>query len=143
MGIRDRLAHAWNVFTQKEEVASGYRGGAMYGNRDPSRPRLSIGNDRSIISSILTRLSVDASTVDIKHVRLDSEGRYIEDIPSFFNDCLTFEANVDQASQFFHRDFFLTMLDKGVAAAVPIDTTMDPRQTGGFDIKTMRVGGGR
>lgn len=142
MGIKDRLVHAWDVFTSKPELdpGNGYGGGLAYGNRDPSRARMSFGNERSIVASIYTRMAIDASTMEIKHIREDDQGRYLEDMPSYLNDCLSFEANIDQASQHLHRDFFLTLFDKGVAAVVPVDTTLNPNVTGGFDVKNIRIG---
>lgn len=142
MGIKDRLVHAWDVFTSRNEFdpGNGYGGGIAYGNRDPSRARMSFGNERSIVASIYTRMAVDASSMEIKHVREDDQARYLEDMPSYLNDCLSFEANMDQASQHFHRDFFLTLFDKGVAVIVPVDTTLNPNVTGGFDVKSLRVG---
>src|SRR6185503_13617276 len=78
--------------------------------------------------------------LDMRHVRLDEEKRYLEDIDSGLNNCLTVEANLDQAATQFRQDIVLTLLDKGVAAIVPVDTTVNPSASGGFDIKTLRVG---
>ena len=76
----------------------------------------------------------------MRHVRLDKEKRYIEDIDSGLNNCLTVEANIDQAARAFRQDIAMTLFDKGVAVLVPVDTTINPEQTGGFDILTLRVG---
>jgi hypothetical protein len=100
---------------------------------------LTFTNERSIISSIYTRLAIDIASSDIRHVRLDEEDRYLEDINSGLNECLTLEANIDQAARQFRFDVAMTVLDKGVAAIVPVDTTIDPN-LGSYDIKTMRVG---
>ena len=136
-----RLKHAWNVFTNYDYLQSlrGTGGVASYGGR-PDRVRLSSGNERSIISSIYTRLSIDVAQVDMRHVRLDDDRRYLEDINSGLNNCLTLEANIDQGSRQFRQDIAMTLFDKGVAALVPVDTTIDPRFSGSFDIQTMRVG---
>ena len=143
MGIRDRLAHAWNAFTgQTEETAmvKSYGDFAVsYGHRQ-SLTRLTVANERSIISSVMTRMSMDAAAVAIRHVRLDEEGRYMEDMVSGLNECLDIEANVDQSGTELRQDGYLTMLDKGVACVVPVDTTINPRVSGGFDIKSLRVG---
>lgn len=136
-----RLKHAWNAFTNQDTKhrihAADY--GASYGAR-PDRLRLHISNERSIISSIYTRLSVDVAAVDIKHVRLDTSDRYIEDMDSGLNNCLTLEANLDQAARAFRQDIAMTLFDKGVAALVPIDTSLNPQRSGGYDILTLRVG---
>jgi len=143
------LRHAWNVFANQQEKRTNtrfpipyteyYGGGAAYGRR-PDRTRLLIPNERSIISSIYTRLSIDVASVDIRHVRLDDQSRYLEDIDSGLNNCLTVEANIDQAARAFRQDVALTLFDKGVAVLVPVDTTLSPEQSGGYDILTLRVG---
>jgi Phage portal protein len=147
------LRHAWNAFNRQEllkrnspwpiqpvpspMIAEYY--GPSYGTR-PDRVRLRIPNERSLISSIFTRLSIDVASVDMRHVRLDKNNRYTEDIDSGLNNCLTVEANIDQAARSFRQDVAMTLFDKGVAVLVPVDTTINPEKTGGFDIITLRVG---
>lgn len=141
-GIRERLRHAWSVFTSYNDPEEGFVGGgatSLYGGR-PDRVRYSWSNERSIISSIYTRMAIDAASYDMRHVRLDKDGRYSEDVDSGLQNCLTLEANVDQAASAFRKDIFHTMFDKGVVAIVPVDTTVAPTETASFDIKTMRVG---
>lgn len=139
--IGSKLKHAWNAFTSQDSVEpfGPYGGDFAYGRR-PDRVRLTFSNERSIISSIYTRLSIDVAGVNIRHVRLDENDRYIQDIDSGLNNCLTVEANLDQAARAFRQDIALTLFDKGVAAIVPVDTTIDPVRSGSFDIQTMRVG---
>lgn len=145
--VSSRLKHAWNAFlNQSPEGADRlksfdirYDAGLVYGGR-PDRRRLTYSNERSIISSIYTRLSIDVAAVQIKHVRLDDSDRYVEDIDSGLNNCLTIEANIDQAARAFRQDIAMTLFDKGVAAIVPVDTSINPVISGGFDIKTLRVG---
>lgn len=135
------LRHAWNVFSNQEDrlkaQPSGY--GGVYGP-SPSRTRLRVSNERSIISSIYTRLSIDVASIDIRHVRVDDQKRYVEDMDSGLNNCLTLEANLDQAARAFRQDIAMTLCDKGVAALVPVDTSISPQTSGGFDILTLRVG---
>ena len=144
-GFGARLRHAWNVFTDSEGVQQRPfvvgAGGSYFGGR-PDRPRRRFSNERSIISSIYTRIGIDVAAVPMRHVRtdVDNQNRYLEDIDSGLNSCLTLEANVDQAARAFRQDIAMTVLDEGVAAIVPVDTTLSPETTGGFDIKTMRVG---
>lgn len=140
--ITDRLVHAWNAFTNSNDIKSDYSFGALgasYGSR-PDRVRLRYSNERSIISSIYTRLSIDVASVDIRHVRMDSDNRYLGDIDSGLNSCLTIESNIDQAARAFRQDVAMTLFDKGVAAIVPVETTLDPTVSGSFDIKNLRVG---
>jgi hypothetical protein len=142
MGIGSRLKHAWNAFTNAEEqysFRSDVVGGGSYMFR-PDRIRFSFSNERSIISSIYTRLSIDVAATDIRHVRLDDNNRYLEDINSGLNNCLTLEANLDQAARDFRQDIAMTLFDSGVVAIVPVDTTLSPIETGGYDILTLRVG---
>jgi hypothetical protein len=96
-------------------------------------------NERSIISSIYTRLGIDVAAASIRHVRLDEQDRYASDIKSGLHECLTVEANIDQAARAFRQDIAMTLFDEGTVAIVPVDTTLDPSQSGSFDIKTMRV----
>jgi putative sterol carrier protein len=137
------LRHAWNVFTNQNatDTTRPYTEyyGASYGTR-PDRVRLRIPNERSIISSIYTRLSIDVASVDMRHVRLDDEKRYVEDLDTGLNSCLTVEANIDQAARAFRQDIAMTLFDRGSAALVPVDTSINPLETGGYDILTLRVG---
>jgi len=150
--LGDALQHAFNVFTNQE--AERRRNSPFPINPQPSpfaeyygpsyayapdRVRLRIPNERSIISSIYTRLSIDVAKPDIRHVRLDEENRYKEDIDSGLNNCLTIEANLDQAARAFRQDIALTLFDYGCAAIVPVDTDLNPQDTGGYDIQTLRV----
>ena len=137
------LKHAWNVFTSQDNKRNfrPYAGdyGSSSGGR-PDRSRLTFTNERSIISSIYTRLAIDVSSIDMRHVRTDDQRRYLEDINSGLNNCLVLEANIDQAARQFRQDITMTLCDRGVAAIVPVDTSISPEASGGFEIQTMRVG---
>lgn len=136
-----RLKHAWNAFTNQtlRDRTFNYSGGYSFSSRaDRIRPVYS--NERSIISSIYTRLAIDAAALDIRHVRLDENDRYLEDIKSGLNECLTIAANTDQAARHFRQDVFSTLFSKGCIAVVPVDTTLDPTVTGSFDVQSLRVG---
>lgn len=97
-------------------------------------------NERTIVTAIYTRMAIDLASVPIRHVRLDDSRQYKEDILSGFNNCLTVEPNCDQGPRQFLQDAAQSLFDWGVIAIVPIDTTMDPRITGGYDINSMRIG---
>lgn len=138
----NKLAHAWNAF-QEEDDNQNDRTYNQYGpsySIRPDRRRLSVSNDKSIISSIYTRLGIDSAAVDIHHVRLDDNGRYLENIQSGLESCLTLEANIDQAARAFRQDAVMTMFEKGVVALVPVDTSLNPNVTGSYDINTLRAG---
>lgn len=137
-GLGSTLKHAWNVFTNQEKKMRYYEG-TSYSSR-PDRTRLVLSNDRSIISSIYTRLSIDVASIEMRHVRTDDQKRYIEDIDSGLNNCLTVEANLDQAARAFRQDAAMTLFDQGAIALVPVDTSINPRISGGYDILTLRVG---
>ena len=136
-GIGERLKHAWNAFSNVTDSLWTY-GEAVGGRQD--RPRLFFSNERSIISSIYNRMGIDCSAIEIRHVRTDDQDRYIDDIDSSLNNCLTLEANIDQAARHFRQDIVMTLFDRGIAAIVPVDTTISPLTSGGFDIQTMRIG---
>ena len=135
----DRLKHAWNAFSNSEDNRYKTRDvGPSYSLR-PDRIRLNNSNERSIVSSIYTRIGIDVAGVDMRHVRLDENGRYLSNIDSGLNNCLTVEANIDQAARAFRQDVAMTLLDKGVMAIVPVETTLNPNNTGSYDITSMRV----
>lgn len=133
--------HAWNAFSNWEQRSPNLS--QQYGivqSFRPDRNTLRITNERSIIASILTRMAMDVASIDLLHVRLDEDKRFLEEIDSGLNNCLTVEANLDQAARAFRQDIAQTLFDEGVAAIVPVDTTLNPNVTGGYDILTLRVG---
>jgi hypothetical protein len=140
----DRIVHAWNAFVDSDSARNRPidlvgAGGSYFGGR-PDRVRPRYSNERSIISSVYTRIGIDVASVVMRHVRTDDQERYLEDIDSGLDNCLTLEANVDQAARAFRQDIAMTLLDEGVAAIVPVDTTISPEEGGGYEIKTLRVG---
>lgn len=136
--LSDRLQHAWNAFMNKDPTKTYRDYGVSYANR-PDRFRFTRGNERTIITSVCNRISLDCSAITIKHVRLDERGRYIETLESGLNYCLTSEANIDQTGRALIQDIVASMLDEGVVAVVPTDTDFDITK-GSFDIETMRTG---
>lgn len=140
--LTTRIKHAWNAFVSDEDRfrEPAYVEGAFGSVGRPDRPRRFFSNERSIISSIYTRISIDVAAINFRHARLDDQDRFQEEIPSYLNNCLKVEANLDQAASAFRQDIVETLFDKGVAAIVPVVTTLNPQTSGGFDIKTMRVG---
>lgn len=139
MGLTDRLQHAWNAFFSRDPTPSygSYGGGYMY---RPDRPRFTRGNERSIVTSACNRIALDVAAIDIKHCKLDDEGRITDIVKSGLHNCLTLEANIDQTGRAFIQDAVMSMFDEGVVALVPIDTTMNPNATTAYDILTMRTG---
>jgi hypothetical protein len=141
MGFRASLRHAWNAFRnwdENEQQNLGYAAGYAFNVR-PDRTRLTFSNEKSIVSAILTRIAIDAAAVDMSHVRTDKDGRYVEDMVSGLQNCLTVEANIDQAATQLRQDIVLTMFDKGVVAIVPVDTTIDPTSSNAYDVVTLRA----
>lgn len=138
----ERLQHAWNAFNNKDPAQSYPRSDFFYSGSayNPSKRRSSFGNERSIINTIFNRIAADVAAVDIRNVRLDENGRYIETINSGINNCLTLEANTDQTGRGFIQDAVMSMFDEGVVALVPVDTSLDPKSTNAYDILTMRTG---
>lgn len=142
MAALDTLKHAWNAFLNQPAV-DPLRGLSGFGINYPTRPDRAprnTSNERSLVSSIYTRLSIDVAGIEMRHVRLDENKRFAEEMESGLNYCLTVEANIDQATSAFIQDIAWTLFNEGVAAVVPVDTTLDPSTSGGFDIKTLRVG---
>ena len=139
MEIFDRLQHAWNAFMNKDPTYN-YQGVGMGYSYRPDRPRLTRGNERSIINSIFNKIALDVASIDIVHCKLDEDNRYIETIDSGLNNCLTLEANIDQTGRAFIQDVVMSMLDEGSVAIVPVDTTINPKDTNSYDIVSMRTG---
>lgn len=143
MSLLDRLKNAFNAFSSRDPAAYSYQRPyyGMVSSTNPSRKRLNYGNERSIIASIYNRISVDCAQIKMEVVRVDDEDRYIETIKdSGLNNVLTTEANIDQACTDFKQDIFLSLIDEGTIAVVPVDTDIDSTYTEGYDILTMRVG---
>lgn len=145
MGAFDKLKHAWNAFNgspvEESYNPSNFPTNFSYSVARPDHVRMNISNEKSIVSAIYNRLAVDVSSVVFRHVRLDDQERFKElMIKSALNNCLAVEANVDQDPRALFQDIALTMFDRGVVAVVPVDTTLNPMDTGGFDINSMRVG---
>jgi hypothetical protein len=143
MAVLDRMKKAWNAFTNEERVTAtnDYSSGpAVYSSSPPSRPRLRVYNERSIISAIYNRIAIDVASVVIRHVQLDDSGRYSDDMDSSFQRCLTLEPNLDQGPRAFRQDIVMTLFDGGVSAIVPVDTTKNPQTNELVDIYSLRVG---
>nr|DAN90880.1 MAG TPA: portal protein [Caudoviricetes sp.] len=140
MALLDRFQNAWNAFRNKDPSNGSYFSYGESSSIRPDRPRLIRGSERSIINSIINRISIDASSIDIKHVRLDENQCYTEDVNSGLNNCLTLEANLDQTSRAFFQDVVTSMLDEGCVAVIPVDTSIDPRNTDSYDILSLRTG---
>ena len=139
MSLADRLKHSWNAFFNKDPTYEYKDIGVSYSYR-PDRVRLTGGNDKSLVTAVFNRIAMDVAAIEIKHVRLDEEKRYLEDIDSDLNNCLSLEANIDQTARAFEQDVVMSMLDEGCVAIVPVDTTLNPLKTGAYDIQTMRTG---
>lgn len=139
LSFSSRLRHAWDVFRNREPTYD-YRDTGPASSSRPDRIRLSGGNERSIVTSIFNRIALDVSSINIKHCRIDENGRFKESINSSLDNCLNLEANIDQTGRAFMQDVVMSMLDEGCVAIVPTDTTLDPIKTTSYDIQTMRTG---
>lgn len=133
-----RLKHAWNAFLNRDPTQTFADYGPSYSVR-PDRVRLTPGNEKSIVSSIITRIAIDVAGTTIQHVRLDQNGRFLEVIPSGLNNCLSVRANKDQTGQSFIQDVVMSLCDEGSVAIVPVDTTFNPKVTGSYDVESMRT----
>ena len=137
-----RFQNAWNAFIGRDPTNrflynENWSGGYSY---RPDRSRMNYGNERSIISSIYNRISVDCAAITIQHVKTDENNRYLETISSKLNNCLTLDANLDQTGRALIQDIVLSMFDEGCVAVVPTDTSVDPNRTDSYDILALRTG---
>lgn len=137
----ERLQHAWNAFNNKDPTTisqnSIFYTGSSY---NYSKRKSSFGNEKSIVYTIFNRIAVDVAEVDLRHVRLDENGRQQEVIKSGLNNCLSIEANIDQTGRVMIQDAVMSMFDEGVVALIPIDTTLNPYDTNAYDILSLRTG---
>lgn len=139
IAMSSRLKNAWNAFLNRDPTLDFSHVGASYTYR-PDRPRLTRGNERSIVTSVYNRIALDVAAINIKHCRLDDNDRFVSNIDSGLNNCLNLEANIDQSGRAFIQDVVMSMLDEGCVAIVPIDTSINPNHTSSYDILTMRTG---
>lgn len=138
--LSSRLKKAWNAFMRNRDPTDAqYQNVGMGYVYRPDRVRFTRGNERSIVTSVYNRIAMDVASISIKHCRIDNNGRYIEDIRSGLNDCLTLEANIDQTGRSFIQDVVMSMFDEGAVAIVPVDTSTDPTKSGSYDILSMRT----
>ncbi len=119
INVGSRLKRAWNAFTNRDPPGKNYYGGGS--SYRPDRVRLNRANDRTIMTAIYTRIAMDAAGITINHVRLDENGRYDETVDSGLNCCLNLSGNKDQTGRALRYDMFLSVLDEGVAALVPVE----------------------
>lgn len=140
MSFGQRIKHAWNAFIGRDQTRIYAQDlGPSYVVRQDRIP-MRKGTERSIVASIYTRIAIDVSAVRMEHARMDEDGRYMETVDSGLNYCLNTEANIDQSGRDFIQDLVETLCDEGTAAIVPTETTLSPLDTGGYDVKSMRVG---
>lgn len=141
MAFVDRLYHAYNAFKDRDPTFDyQIEPGQVTSYSKPDRIRLTRGNERSIVTSVYNRIALDVASVDIFHAKLDEDGRFTEAIKSGLNECLTLSSNLDQTAKSFIQDVVMSMMDEGVVAIVPVDTTINPAVSGSYDINSMRVG---
>lgn len=139
-GLLTRIKHGWNAFRERdqENIARQYIGPG-YSYR-PDRIPIRVGTERTIVASIITRIGIDVASVGFRHARLDEDERYIGDMDSGIQHCLTVEANIDQTARAFMQDLVETLCDEGTVCVMPEETNFNPMKTTGFDVHSMRVG---
>lgn len=135
-----RLAHAWNAFTGRENPKEYWTSGPVTTMRPSSVTRRLLPNDKSLIKTIYNQIAIDVSSVNFRHVRVDQNGRFKEEMRSDLNECLSVAPNLDQTIRPFIQSMVLSLFDEGAVALVPVDTTLNPKETESFDIRSLRVG---
>lgn len=140
MEFMDRLKHAWNVFTNNRDPTIGFQepSGSSYFYR-PDRIRFTRGNERTIVTAICNRIALDVAELGIRHCKLDKDGRFEEYIDSTLDSCLTLEANIDQTGKQLIQDVVMSMLDEGAVAVVPVETSINPKLSGSYNILSLRT----
>lgn len=145
MKLNERVTqfkHAWNAFTVEKETlglgGSSYYGGRSSGNPGHKLARRISAND--FAAAIYNRIAMDVAMSRIHHVKIDAKTDDRTPMNSTLHDIFNVEANIDQTGIQFMQDLVYSMFDEGVVAVVPVDTTISPNVTGGYDILSLRVG---
>ena len=134
----ERVKNSWNAFLGREQTTRSYYYNG-YSSR-PDRPHLSRGNDKSIVASIYNQIAVDVSNINFRHVKVDEEDYYVDEIKDDLNNIFKMNANLDQTGRQFIQDLVLSMIDEGCVAIVPTDTDVNPLTNSAFTVYTCRVG---
>jgi len=133
------LLHSWNAFEDAPINGANAASGSSV-NRG-ARPPARYVSDRSITTSIYTRLAVDFSQVEFFHAMLDkTTGTAVDVVQDTLHERLTLDPNIDQTAQHLKQDIAMTMFEQGHAAIVPIDADLDPTLSEGYTINQLRVG---
>lgn len=140
MGLIQDLKRSWDAFRNRDPttVNTYAYGESNYSN--PGKATLRYGIEKSILASIYNRIAIDCAAIDIRHVRVDQNGRYKEDIDDSLNQCLTVSPNLDQIPRSFRQDLCLSLFDEGYVAVVPVEADFDPTSTGSYQILELRRG---
>lgn len=138
MKVRERIQHAWNAFTGRDTDPS--KVSIFSGSTRPQYRGLATHSTSSFAGAVFNRIAIDVATTTFNHVKIDAETEDRKTMDSGLNYCLTTEANLDQSASAFIQDLVYSMFDEGVVAVVPVDTTLSPNVTGGYDVNTLRVG---
>lgn len=140
LSIGSRFRRAWNVFRNRDLKADMSWQLGYGDSRRADRVVLSSNNEKTIVNAIYNRIALDVAALKFRHVRLDENGRFKEEMGTNLNEVLSVEANIDQSGRAFIHDLALSMIDEGVVAAVPVETSEDPEVSNSYDIYQMRVG---
>lgn len=139
ISLISRFKNSWNAFLNRDPTYF-YKDVGVSSYYRPDRVRFSRGNEKSLVTSIYNRIALDVASVGIKHVRLDDNGRFKEEIQSGLNTCFNLEANLDQTGRAFVQDIVMSMFDEGCVAIIPVETDKDPDLTDSYEILKMRTG---
>ena len=138
--MKDRFQHAWDAFVNNRDPTYSYQDVGMTYSYKPDRPRFTRGNERSIVTAVYNRIAMDAAAIDIEHIRVDEDGRYLKTLKTSLNDCLTVEANIDQTGRGLIQDIVMSMLDEGYVAVVPTVASKNPKFSDSYNIYALRTG---
>ena len=138
MGISfgDRCKQAWNAFNNQNDLKA-YSGQS---SRYTGMRTTSYVNEKTIITSVINKISLDVSEAIIKQVCVDSEGRYLKDYDCSINKIFNVEANIDQSGYSFKLDLVTSLLTEGCVAAIPISGNLKDNENGFNYIDSMRIG---
>lgn len=138
--LLERIRSGWNAFRNNKDYtyySPELGSGSSY---RPDRSRYYRGVDHSMVTALYNRIAIDVASITFQHVKVDSTGMYLHTVDDDLNKCLNVEANIDQSGRELLQDIAHSMCDEGVVAVVPIDTDVDPTDTNGYKIQSLRTG---
>lgn len=139
-----RFKNAWNAFKTPRDEEFAYQDTGVSSSinlaTSSHRSRGYGVNKDTVIIPIFNQIAIDVASIDIRHIRVDKNKKFISEVDSELNNCLTLEPNLDQTSSAFYRDIIMSLCDHGAIAIVPVESKGNPFNGESFDPVSLRLG---